>query len=96
MMLCMKIVLVLCYFVFEDFGFFEFWLCVQGFEVCYYEVGVDDFDVVDVEGVDLFIVFGGLISVVDEVNYFWLVDEVVLLWCCFDIQWVLFGICFGV
>lgn len=87
--------LALRHLAFEDLGLIEPLLHGRGFEVRYHEAGVDDFAAVDLGAVDLLVVLGGPISVEDEDNYPWLVDEVAVIRQRLDSRQPLLGICLG-
>lgn len=94
-MAAMRTALALRHVAFEDLGLIEPLLHERGFEVRYHEVGVDDFDAVDLGAVDLLVVLGGPISVEDEERFPWLLDEVGLIRQRLDTARPLLGICLG-
>ncbi len=91
----MKTALALRHLAFEDLGLIEPVLRARGFEVRYHEAGVDDFNAVDLDVIDLLVVLGGPISVEDEERFPWLIDEVALIRQRLDSQRPLLGICLG-
>src|SRR5262249_35075971 len=90
-----KTALALRHLAFEDLGLIEPLLQSRGFDVRYYEAGVDDFNAVDLGAVDLLVVLGGPISVEDEARFPWLIDEVALIRQRLDARQPLLGICLG-
>lgn len=91
----MKTAIALRHLAFEDLGLIEPLLVLRGFEVRYHEAGVDDFNAINLDAVDLLVVLGGPISVEDEERFPWLIDEVALVRQRLDSQQPLLGICLG-
>ncbi|MFG6439181.1 glutamine amidotransferase [Roseateles sp. LKC17W] len=80
---------------FEDLGLIEPLLRRRGFEVRYVEAGVEDVSAIDLDAVDLLVALGGPISVEDDANYPWLLDEVALVRRRLDSGRPLLGVCLG-
>lgn len=90
-----KTAVALRHLAFEDLGLIEPLLRSRGFEIRYVEAGVDDFAAIELDRVDLLIVLGGPISVEDEANYPWLVQEIALIRRWLDAGQPLLGLCLG-
>lgn len=87
--------LVIRHVAFEDLGGFAPVLEMHGFQISYAQAGVDHIDVREWMGVDLLVVLGGPVGVMDNVAYPWLVDETEGLRLRLSAQRPTLGICLG-
>ena len=94
-MALMKTAFALRHLAFEDLGLIEPVLKARGFEVRYHEAGVDDFNAVDLDAVDLLIVLGGPIGAYETDNYPFLAGEISLIEYRLQRDLPTLGICLG-
>lgn len=80
---------------FEDLGMFEEVLIQHGFDVAYFEAGLDRFDRQDWDGVDLLVVLGGPIGVNETSDYPWLRQEIDIVASRLRLDRPTLGICLG-
>jgi GMP synthase (glutamine-hydrolysing) len=80
---------------FEDLGIFEDVLIRRGFDIAYFDAGLDNFDALDWEGADLVIALGGPIGVYETDDYPWLRREIDIITRRLRLDRPTLGICLG-
>ncbi|MBC7618277.1 MAG: glutamine amidotransferase [Candidatus Saccharibacteria bacterium] len=80
---------------FEDLGMFEEVLIQRGFDIDYFEAGLDRFDRQDWDGVDLLVVLGGPIGVNETSDYPWLRQKIDIVARRLRFDRPTLGICLG-
>lgn len=80
---------------FEDLGIFEEVLLRRGFDIVYFEAGLDNFDALDWEAADLVVVLGGPIGVYEKADYPWLTQEIDIVARRLRLDRPTLGICLG-
>lgn len=90
-----KTAAVIRHLAFEDLGCFESPLTHAGYEVHYYDVGLQDLKTLDPLGPDLLIVLGGPIGAYEDDIYPFLLDEERILQTRLRAQKPTLGICLG-
>lgn len=91
----MKRVNVIRHLAFEDLGCFADVLAQQGFEVAYFEAGVDDLAVLQADSEALLVILGGPISANDVGDFPFLQTEIELLRQRIEQDKPTLGICLG-
>lgn len=91
----MRTALALRHLAFEDLGLIEPWLKRHGWQVVYYDVGVDELWKIDLVQVDLLVVLGGPIGAHEEDRYPFLAEELGLIRTRIESGLPLLGICLG-
>lgn len=79
----------------ENLGIFEDALKERGFDITYYEAGIDSINVPELQDADLLIVLGGPIGVYDEPLYPFLAEEKRLISQRVKAQKPVLGVCLG-
>jgi GMP synthase (glutamine-hydrolysing) len=90
-----KTVAAFRHLAFEDLGLIEPFLIQRGWQIRYFDVGVDDLFVKEASNADLLIVLGGPIGAEDDDLYPFLADEVKLIKERMANQKPILGICLG-
>lgn len=90
-----KTVAALRHLAFEDMGLIEPFLIQRGWQIRYFDVGVDNLFVKEVRYADLLVVLGGPIGAEEENSYPFLTDEVHLIKERLANQRPILGICLG-
>lgn len=80
---------------FEDLGIFEEVLIRRGFDIAYFEAGLDSFDALDWEAADLVVALGGPIGVYETEDYPWLRQEIDIIARRLRLDGPTLGICLG-
>lgn len=80
---------------FEDLGIFEDVLIRRGFDIAYFDAGLDNFDALDWEGADLVVALGGPIGVYETEDYPWLRQEIDIIARRLRLDRPTLGICLG-
>jgi GMP synthase (glutamine-hydrolysing) len=80
---------------FEDLGIFEEVLVRQGFEITYFEAGLNNFDSLDWDTPDLVVTLGGPIGVYETADYPWLKQEIDIIAQRLRLDRPTIGICLG-
>ena len=80
---------------FEDLGIFEDVLIRRGFDIAYFEAGLDKFDALDWDTADLVVVLGGPIGVYETEDYPWLRQEIDIIARRLCLDRPTLGICLG-
>jgi GMP synthase (glutamine-hydrolysing) len=80
---------------FEDLGIFEEVLVRQGFEIAYFEAGLDNFDSLNWGAADLIVTLGGPIGVYETSDYPWLRQEIDIIAHRLRLDRPTLGICLG-
>ncbi len=80
---------------FEDLGIFEEVLIQRGFDIAYFEAGLDSFDKQDWDAADLIVVLGGPIGVYETSDYPWLNQEMDIVESRLLLDRPTLGICLG-
>jgi GMP synthase (glutamine-hydrolysing) len=80
---------------FEDLGIFEEVLIRRGFDVVYFEAGLDDFEALDWEAADLVVALGGPVGVYETADYPWLRQELDIVARRLHLDRPTLGICLG-
>jgi len=80
---------------FEDLGIFEEVLIRRGFDIAYFEAGLDNFDTLDWEAADLVFALGGPIGVYETADYPWLREEIDIVGRRLHLDRPTLGICLG-
>jgi GMP synthase (glutamine-hydrolysing) len=91
----MRTVVALRHLAFEDLGLIEPWLTKRGWQVHYYDIGVDELWTLDLDRVDLLAVLGGPIGAEEDGRYPYLADEAQLIRQRLDSARPILGICLG-
>lgn len=91
----MKTLIALRHVPFEDLGTLAPIAERLGYQITYYEVGVDDLTVLKNQSMDLLVVLGGPIGAYDEGMYPYLADELDLIQQRLQQQRPILGICLG-
>lgn len=80
---------------FEDLGIFEDVLIRRGFDIAYFDAGLENFDSRDWDTADLLVVLGGPIGVYETVDYPWLRQEIDIIARRLRLGRPTLGICLG-
>jgi GMP synthase (glutamine-hydrolysing) len=91
----MRTALALRHLAFEDLGLIEPWLRRRGWQVVYYDVGVDELWKIDLTQVDLLAVLGGPIGAHEDDRYPFLTEELQMIRTRLESGLPLLGICLG-
>ncbi|WP_020559677.1 glutamine amidotransferase [Thiofilum flexile] len=91
----MKSLIVLRHVPFEDLGVWEPLLIQRGYKVCYYDMGVDELEMLSPEQIDVLVVLGGPIGVYEQMSYPFLNAELQFIRERLQAQRPILGICLG-
>lgn len=80
---------------FEDLGIFEEVLIRRGFDIAYFDAGLDSFDALDWAAADLVVALGGPIGVYETADYPWLTQEIDIIARRLRLDRPTLGICLG-
>lgn len=80
---------------FEDLGLFEEVLTAAGFQVSYFEAGLDSFETMEWEAAELLVILGGPIGVYETDDYPWLRTEIDIVAGRLRLDRPTLGICLG-
>lgn len=87
--------LAIRHLAFEDLGLFHEVLVQAGFEVTYFEAGLDNFDSQNWSAADLVVILGGPIGVCEASDYPWLKQEIAVVRQRLLADLPTLGICLG-
>lgn len=91
----MKTLVALRHLAFEDLGLLAPMLQAQGWQVRYYDLGIDDLRKIDLSRVDLLTILGGPVGAEEDDRYAFLAEEVQLVRERLASQRPMLGICLG-
>lgn len=91
----MKTVAAVRHVAFEDLGTFETVFEDRGYQIQYFEAGLDDLSLIVREPPDILVVLGGPIGANDEAEYPFLTDELRILQHRAETERATLGICLG-
>lgn len=80
---------------FEDLGIYEEVLIRRGFDIAYFDAGLENFDSRDWDTADLVVVLGGPIGVYETADYPWLSQEIGIVARRLHLDRPTLGICLG-
>ncbi|GAB1542982.1 glutamine amidotransferase [Scytonema sp. NUACC21] len=91
----MKTAAVIQHVAFEDLGSLGEVLSQRGYDICYYQAGVDDLSLLQPTQPDLLVILGGPIGVYEDKDYPFILDELKLLEARLAKSLPTLGICLG-
>lgn len=91
----MKTAIAIRHVYFEDLGALEPLLHRRGYQIRYYDAGVQELDAPEIDKADLLVVLGAPIGAFDEKTYLFLTQELRLIEERFNHRCPLLGVCLG-